>query len=134
MNLSKIMKEHNLKLTQLVGDLDFCIVPQFSGIAVMFRGIRFVDKSLYRHENLKVILRVGPWGFCSNTVIFSDNLLRRIQKAKTKKKQLTIDDALEKLQYIQALDNLIHACKGKELLDAITGKKFIFPKDVVVDI
>lgn len=133
-NLSQIMKEHNLELSQLVGDLDFCIVPQISGIAVMFRGIRFVDKSLHRHENLKTVLRKGPWGFCSNEVIFSPSLLRRIQEAKSKEKQLTIDDALEILQYLQALDDLIHVCKGKELVDVITEKKFVFPKNVVVDV
>lgn len=134
MNLSQIMKKHNLKLAQLVGDLDFCIVPQISGIAVMFRGIRFVDESLHRtNEHLKSVLISGPWGFCSKEVIFSPGLLRRIQEAKSKEKQLTIDDALEKLQYLQALDDLIHVCKGKELINAITEEKFVFLKNVVVD-
>lgn len=134
MNLSQIMEEHNLKISQLVGDLDFCIVSQFSGIAVMFTGIRFVDESLHRHEHLKIGLRKGPWGYCSNDTTFSDKLLKKIQEEKSTNRQLSIDDALEKLRYMKALENLVEVCKGIELIDAITEEKFVFPKNAVVDI
>lgn len=136
MNLSKIMEEHDLKLSYLTGDLDYRIVPTYSGIAAFFRGIRFVDESFLRHgEHLKPVLQVGPWGFCSDELTFlvSDKLLTKIEKHKNKKKKLTIDEALEKLRYMKAVEDLVKACQGKELFDIITGNKFVFPNNAVFD-
>jgi len=69
-NLSQIMKKHNLHFGILEGDLDFCIVPQKVGTAVYFKGIRFANKKLYRNSdgNLKMPLRNGPFGYTSEEI------------------------------------------------------------------
>lgn len=136
MNLSKIMEEHDLKLSYLIGDLDYRIVPIYSGIAAFFRGIRFVDKGFRRHgERLRPVLQIGPWGFCSDELTFSvsDKFLTKIEKHKNKHKKLTIDQALEKLRYMKAVEDLVKACQGLELFDIITGMKFVFPNNAVFD-
>lgn len=134
MDLSEIMKKYDLKLSYLKGDLDFRIVPTYMGVAAFFRGIRFVDENLYRRdEHLKGVLQVGPWGFCSGELTFSDKLLRKIQEQKKKRKQLTIDDALEELRCMGAVEDLIEVSKGKKLIDVFTEKKFVFPKNAFFD-
>lgn len=135
MNLSKIMEEHDLKLSYLTGDLDYRIVPIYSGIAAFFRGIRFVDETFFRQEHLKPVLQVGPWGFCPDELTFlvCDKFLTKIEKHKNKKKKLTIDEALERLRYMKAVEDLVKACQGLELFDITTGKKFTFPNNAVFD-
>jgi len=133
MNLSEIIKKYDLKLSYLK-DLDFCIVPFYVGVAAFFRGIRFVDESLYRRdENLKGVLQVGPWGFCSGELTFSNKLLNKIQVQKKKRKKLTIDEALEELKCMSAVEDLVEVCKDKKLFNVITKKKFVFPKDAIFD-
>lgn len=132
MNLSEIMKKYDLKLSYLTGDLSFCIVSFYVGVAAFFRGIRFVDESLYRRdENLKGVLQVGPWGFCSGKTTFSDKVLNKIQEQKKQRKKLTIDEALEELKYMSAVEDLVEVCKDKKLIDVIIKKKFIFPKNAI---
>lgn len=131
MNLFEIMEKYDLKLSYLTGDLDFCITPTYKGVAAFFRGIRFVNESFYRRdEHLKGVLQVGPWGFCSGELTFSDRLLKKIQKRKEESKKLTIDEALEELRGMEAVEDLIEVSKGKKLINVITERKFVFPKNV----
>lgn len=134
MNLSEIMKKYDLKLSYLTGDLDFRIVHTYKGVAAFFRGIRFVDKNLYRRGMpWPGVLQVGPWGFCSGELTFSDKLLNKIQEQKKQRKKLTIDEALEELKCMSAVEDLVEVCKDKKLIHVITKKKFVFPKIAIFD-